>query len=171
MSSSVLLGSNHWCKANNGKHIINMFGEDISTGKRLDTNYDALNSCLLLLMKNTKEKGLSVALPGYIGCGLAGGDWNRVYSMIKKAAAEYSADVTIYYLGSSVKLLCEDFGEVPVNPDTERIEEEWYGFAAGTRREDIWHWFENTFDVNVAVKLMGMEEETLLPSFEQIQAD
>lgn len=171
MSSSVLLGSNHWCKANNGKHIVNMFGEDIPTGKRLDTNYDALNSCLLLLMKNAKEKGLSVALPGYIGCGLAGGDWNRAYRMIKKAAAEYSANVTIYYLDSSVKLLWKEFGNVPMDSETECMEENWHGFASGTHRKDIWCWFENTFDVNVTVELMGMEDETLLPSLEQIQAD
>ncbi len=48
----------------------------------------------------------------------------------------------------------EDFGDVPMNPQTEEIEEEWNGFPAGTHREDIWHWFESHFGVSVA-ELMG----------------
>lgn len=43
-----------------------------------------------------------------------------------------------------------------MNPDTECIEAEWHGFAVGTYREDIWHWFEETFDVSVAEDLMGL---------------
>lgn len=47
------------------------------------------------------------------------------------------------------------FGNVPLNPDTEEIEEEWNGFPAETFREDIWKWFERTFGVSVAKDLMG----------------
>ena len=53
-----------------------------------------------------------------------------------------------------VRELWEDFGDVPMNPETETIDEEWNGFPAGTFREDIWHWFEREFDVSVA-ELMG----------------
>lgn len=155
MSANVLLGSNHWCKAYNGKYIVNMFGEDIPTGKKLDTNYNALNSCLLLLMKKAKEHEQSIGLPGYLGCGLAGGDWNRVYDMIKNAAETCGVDVTIYYLPSSVKMLWEDFGDVPMDPETECLEKAWHGFAVGTHLEEIWHWFEETFHVSVA-ELMGL---------------
>lgn len=49
----------------------------------------------------------------------------------------------------SVEELWNEFGDVPMNPDTECIEECWYGFSAGTNREDIWHWFEETFHVSV----------------------
>jgi hypothetical protein len=34
-----------------------------------------------------------------------------------------------------------------MNPETECIEEEWNGFAAGTHREEIWEWFEETYGV------------------------
>lgn len=47
------------------------------------------------------------------------------------------------------------FGDVPMNPDTEEIEENWNGFLGGTFREDIWHWFEQTFHISVAEDLMG----------------
>lgn len=46
------------------------------------------------------------------------------------------------------------FGDIPMNPDTEEIEIAWNGFEPGTHREDIWHWFEETFDVSVAEDLM-----------------
>lgn len=49
----------------------------------------------------------------------------------------------------TVKELWKEFGDVPMNPETECIEEDWNGFQAGTFREDIWHWFEETFDVRV----------------------
>lgn len=55
------------------------------------------------------------------------------------------------------KKLWLEFGDVPMNPDTECIEAAWHGFAVGTHREDIWHWFEETFDVSVAEDLMGLE--------------
>lgn len=57
---------------------------------------------------------------------------------------------------SAAKELWVQFGEIPMNPETECIEEEWHGFSAGTFREDIWHWFEETFNVSVAEDLMGL---------------
>ena len=55
-----------------------------------------------------------------------------------------------------VKDLWEDFGEVPMNPETEEIEEPWKHFLPGTYREKIWHWFEEQFDISVAKDLMGL---------------
>ena len=52
-------------------------------------------------------------------------------------------------------LWCE-FGDIPMNPETECIESEWNGFPVGTHREEIWHWFEEAFDVSVAEDLMGL---------------
>ncbi len=45
--------------------------------------------------------------------------------------------------------LWEEFGDVPMNPKTECIEEYWHGFKKGTHRFDIWHWFEKTFGISV----------------------
>ena len=59
---------------------------------------------------------------------------------------------------SIAKKLWEQFGDVPMNPDTEEIEEQWNGFLPGTFREDIWHWFEDAFHISVAVDLMGLKE-------------
>lgn len=43
-----------------------------------------------------------------------------------------------------------EFGDVPMDPETECIEREWNGFPAGTHREDIWYWFEDTYGIRVA---------------------
>lgn len=53
-----------------------------------------------------------------------------------------------------VKDLWEEFGEIPMNPETEEIEEPWKHFLPGTHREDIWYWFEDQFGISVA-ELMG----------------
>lgn len=54
------------------------------------------------------------------------------------------------------KMLWSKFGDVPMNPETECIEEEWNGFPVGTHREKIWLWFEEAFNVSVAEDLMGL---------------
>lgn len=38
--------------------------------------------------------------------------------------------------------LWEEFGDVPMNPETEKIEAPFLGFPSGTDKEDIWHWFD-----------------------------
>lgn len=55
-----------------------------------------------------------------------------------------------------IKDLWQEFGEVPMNPETEEIELSWNSFPSGTHRQEIWHWFEDTFNVSVAKDLMGL---------------
>lgn len=45
------------------------------------------------------------------------------------------------------------FGDVPMNPETECIEEPFLGFPAGTNREEIWHWFDRRHSKGVAYLL------------------
>lgn len=61
---------------------------------------------------------------------------------------------TPYVFPNLVKELWEDFGDVPMDPETECIEDFWGRFFPGTHREEIWHWFEETFHVSVAEDLM-----------------
>lgn len=51
--------------------------------------------------------------------------------------------------------LWELLGNVPVNEDDE-IEEPFLHFGIGTDREEIWSWFEETFDLSVAKNLMKL---------------
>lgn len=53
--------------------------------------------------------------------------------------------------------LWEEFGDIPMNPETECIEQAWRDFPVGTHREDIWYWFEETFGVSVYDLMYGDE--------------
>ena len=61
---------------------------------------------------------------------------------------------TPYVYLDLVKELWADFGDVPMNPETGCIEDFWGRFIPGDHREEIWHWFEETFHVSVAEDLM-----------------
>lgn len=49
--------------------------------------------------------------------------------------------------------LWEQFGAVPMNPETECIEEPFMGWDAGIHREEIWHWFDVRHSKGVAYLL------------------
>jgi hypothetical protein len=57
----------------------------------------------------------------------------------------------------NAELLWEELGDIPTD-ENECIEEEFAGFPAGTHREEIWHWFEDTFGLSVAKDLMFKEK-------------
>lgn len=50
-----------------------------------------------------------------------------------------------------------ELSDVPLNPDTEEIEEQFKSFPAGTNREEIWHWFDERHSKGVAYLLYGDE--------------
>lgn len=55
----------------------------------------------------------------------------------------------------TVKELWQEFGDIPMDPDTECLEESWRCFKEGTNRETIWHWFETYFNISVADLMYG----------------
>jgi len=97
-NGNKLLGTVQFLSATNGKLIANLFGEDIPTGCGLDTDYVALKQALLKLKEVAETNHMSVALPGYIGCGLAGGDWEIVFEIIYQIFSESDIMVEICHL-------------------------------------------------------------------------
>lgn len=78
--------------------IANLFGQD-GFGAGRQTDYDALQSALDSLVDQMYELGLtSVAMPYYIGCGLAGGDWDVVLEMLKKTFSNTSLRLELWKL-------------------------------------------------------------------------
>ena len=75
-------------------------------------------------------------------------DWNLIESACDEAGFYRKENVL------KAKELWIEFGDIPMDPETECIEVDWHGFPAGTNREEIWHWFEEEFDVSVAEDLM-----------------
>lgn len=51
------------------------------------------------------------------------------------------------------------FSDVPMNPETECIEEKFMGWGPGTSREEIWHWFDERHSKGVAFLLYGGSED------------
>ena len=77
--------------------VINCFGEDVPTGYKQDTNYDALHSALLKTKEFVETNNVSIGFPGLMGCGLAGGDWNIVRKMIYDIFSDIPQKVVICY--------------------------------------------------------------------------
>ncbi len=53
--------------------------------------------------------------------------------------------------------LWEGFADVPMDPETEEMEEPFLHFPAGTNREEIWHWFDERHSKGVVYLLYGTE--------------
>lgn len=143
-----------------------LFDATLFVRKSAQRNYaykfSALETGLKRLKTRAEAARFPVFVPGYLGCGYedSGWDWDYVYSEILGSVfGRAKVDLTIVYSPAYVKRLWTDFGDILMDPTTECIEPEWHGFLAGTHREDIWHWFEETFDLSVAKDLMGLEAE------------
>ena len=65
-----------------GKYVANLFGQDGFGYVGRYTDYEAFEQALHTM--NACYQGLKVGFPMYIGCGLGGGDWNIIYSLIEK---------------------------------------------------------------------------------------
>lgn len=51
--------------------------------------------------------------------------------------------------------LWDQFGDIPMNPETECIEAPFMGWGPGISREEIWHWFDQRHSKGVAYLLYG----------------
>lgn len=84
-----LLGSINSTTVEHGVTVYNFFSQDTYGRIGRHTNYKAFEDCLHKLIKrfeNSKvdPKDFNVYFPYGIGCGLAGGDWNVISSLIEK---------------------------------------------------------------------------------------
>lgn len=52
-----------------------------------------------------------------------------------------------------VKELWDNFADVPIDPETEELDEPYYIWPKGTDKEDIWHWFDEHHSKGVAYLL------------------
>ena len=55
--------------------------------------------------------------------------------------------------------LWADFGNAPMDPDTEKLEADFHIFPEGTDREDVWHWFDERHSKGVAYLLYSGAED------------
>lgn len=84
-----------WLVDTDSKYIANIFGQ-LTYGAGLRTDYKALVTGLESVASFAKKHNLSVAIPYKIGCGLAGGDWNKVSVLIEGVFAGSDIEVLMY---------------------------------------------------------------------------
>lgn len=77
------LGMVQFCKVNSQLYICNLAGQDNYSTQSRQTDYDALGVCFTKLHLKSLELNLIPYLPHKLGCGLAGGDWNVVSTLIE----------------------------------------------------------------------------------------
>ena len=77
-----ILGDVCLAKVNDFQYVANLFAQEYygSDGKKY-IDYDALKRCLKTIAILPID-GMKIAIPHNMGCGLAGGDWNVVMTII-----------------------------------------------------------------------------------------
>ncbi|MFD2879815.1 Appr-1-p processing protein [Paenibacillus rhizoplanae] len=83
-----------WCRRARSTRRICSASLTMEGAKTRYTDYAALEKALATLKTEAKAKGLSVALPYNIGCGLANGEWSVVERIIGTVFEDY--EVTLY---------------------------------------------------------------------------
>lgn len=48
-----------------------------------------------------------------------------------------------------IRALWDELGDIPMNPETEKLEETFFLFEKGTDKLDIWMWFDDHYDYGV----------------------
>lgn len=51
------------------------------------------------------------------------------------------------------------FADIPMDPKTEYIEEQFFGWGPGVSREEIWHWFDRRHSKGIGYLLYGGAED------------
>ena len=93
------LGNIQWNQVEDDIYVVNMIAQHkvgFDNGEP-PIRYSALNDCLFKVGNTAQRLKASVHMPR-IGCGLAGGKWEKVESIIDAALLSRNIDVTVYDL-------------------------------------------------------------------------
>ena len=53
--------------------------------------------------------------------------------------------------------LWDEFSNVPVDEDTDTIDDSFYIWEIGTDKSDVWHWLDDNHSLGLAVGFMALE--------------
>ena len=103
-SNDFALGAVQLVQAEPDIWVANMVGQHgiLPKGSTVPIRYDALWTCLERLAAQAQSLGASIHMPR-IGCGLAGGTWDRVEPIINDTLCAHDISVTVYDLPGSRK--------------------------------------------------------------------
>lgn len=96
------LGSVQFVQVERYIWVANMIGQHgVRGGSRTPPiRYEAIAACLEKVAAKALEINASLHMPR-IGCGLAGGKWDRIEPLIAKALCERDVPVTVYDFGGT----------------------------------------------------------------------
>lgn len=77
-----------------------------------------------------------------------GNEYDYIEAYLKERTAGYMD--TLEERDRKLEQLWKELEDVPMNPDTEEMEEEFLHFPEGTNREEIWEWFDERHSKGVA---------------------
>ena len=79
------LGTTQFLDLPDGRILANLFCQDDRTSgpEKTVTRYDCMRQCLYTVRNCAVMNSLPVYLPYKIGCGIAGGDWKKVKTIIE----------------------------------------------------------------------------------------
>ncbi len=98
MYGSGALGLVQFIQVRDGRYVANLFSQsEFLSQSNTFTDYEALEKALRTVEIFAREHKLTVALPGRIGCGIAGGSWDRVLSIIMKVFKPSPVLCTVCY--------------------------------------------------------------------------
>lgn len=76
----------------NNKIICNIFSQK----SNFNTDYKAMKKCLKYTKLWASNNNLTICIPYGIGCGIANGDWDKIYKIIEEVFNNY--DIILYKL-------------------------------------------------------------------------
>ncbi|GAA0727061.1 macro domain-containing protein [Aquimarina litoralis] len=95
------LGAIQVVQVSDDKYIGNMIAQEgikTARSKGVPIRYEAVQQCLEKIVVEAKELNASIHMPR-IGCGLAGGKWERIEAIIEETLLKNDLDVYVYDFG------------------------------------------------------------------------
>lgn len=89
-----MLGTYHMVKVGPHLYVANIFGQLSYGTEKCQTNYVALACAIFQLMKDMPH--CTIRIPYRIGCGLAGGNWDKVLEIIIDSAHTWNPNIEIW---------------------------------------------------------------------------
>jgi O-acetyl-ADP-ribose deacetylase (regulator of RNase III) len=97
-NQSFKLGNIQVVKVNDDTYVANMIAQHgVGFYQGPPIRYPALRQCLMKLYRESRRMEASVHMPR-IGCGLAGGEWDKVKEIIYDELVDKGVEVTVYDL-------------------------------------------------------------------------
>ena len=125
-----LIGKVMFMETSDGRTICNVFGQRDYRGGPSLTEYDALERAFDHILWMYDREGAVICIPGFFGCGLAGGDWDIVFDRILLPRFRSSRALLLVAYLDPLPLL--DLYKRQAKDGQGRLVNDWHGFPKGT---------------------------------------